>query len=185
MLLCSPSHEPAIPNLHTVQTLTSLKAAKALDKALPGSRTSPLNVLIQVNTSGEDAKSGLAPLRSGSETSADSELFRLAKSIVTECPRLHLEGVMTIGSLEQSLQTPSEEVENSDFVTLKETRDVLQDLLRTELGEGESAELKWGKEGRLVISMGMSSDFEVALKAGSNIVRVGTGIFGQRAKKSS
>jgi len=178
----------AIPNLHTIQTLTSIKAAKALDKALPGSRTTPLNVLIQVNTSGEDAKSGLAPLKASSAVgapAADSGLFQLAKSIVAECPRLRLEGLMTIGSLEQSLQAPSEEAENSDFETLKETRDVLQNLLRTELGEGESAEGTWGKGGRLVLSMGMSSDFEVALKAGSDIVRVGTGIFGQRAKKSS
>ena len=37
---------------------------------------------------------------------------------------------------------------------------------------------------RLLLSMGMSSDFEVALKAGSDIVRVGTGIFGERPKKS-
>jgi uncharacterized pyridoxal phosphate-containing UPF0001 family protein len=33
------------------------------------------------------------------------------------------------------------------------------------------------------LSMGMSSDFEAALKAGSDIVRVGTGIFGERHKK--
>ncbi|KAF9006246.1 hypothetical protein BDZ89DRAFT_1233642 [Hymenopellis radicata] len=51
-----------IPNLHTIQTLTSAKAASALNKALPPTRAAPLNVLIQVNTSGEDAKSGLAPL---------------------------------------------------------------------------------------------------------------------------
>ena len=43
----------------------------------------------------------------------------------------------------------------------------------------------WGdeKSGRLLLSMGMPSDFEAALKSGSDIVRVGTGIFGQRAKK--
>ncbi|KAG6884283.1 hypothetical protein C0993_012496 [Termitomyces sp. T159_Od127] len=57
-----------ISNLHTIQTLTSSKTAKALDKALPPERTTPLNILIQVNTSGEDAKSGLPPLSSASET---------------------------------------------------------------------------------------------------------------------
>ena len=43
----------------------------------------------------------------------------------------------------------------------------------------------WGdeKSGRLLLSMGMPSDFEAALKSGSDIVRVGSGIFGQRAKK--
>jgi uncharacterized pyridoxal phosphate-containing UPF0001 family protein len=48
---------------------------------------------------------------------------------------------------------------------------------------GEFGAEKWGEEGRLLLSMGMSSDFEAALKAGSDIVRVGTGIFGARAKK--
>jgi hypothetical protein len=41
----------------------------------------------------------------------------------------------------------------------------------------EEAEGKLGREDRLVLSMGMSSDFEAVLKAGSDIVRVGTGIF--------
>jgi uncharacterized pyridoxal phosphate-containing UPF0001 family protein len=81
---------------------------------------------------------------------------------------------MTIGALEQSLGGD----ENADFERLKETRDALAKALMGEFG----AE-KWGEEGRLLLSMGMSSDFEAALKAGSDIVRVGTGIFGARAKK--
>ncbi|KAG6873469.1 hypothetical protein C0995_015172 [Termitomyces sp. Mi166 len=171
----------AISNLHTIQTLTSSKTAKALDKALPPERTAPLNILIQINTSGEDAKSGLSPLSSALEDSTTSELFNLVKIVITECPRLHLQGLMTIGSLEQSLDA-KETKENPDFERLKETRDVLQELLSKEFeGKGK----KWGEDGRLVLSMGMSSDFEAALKAGSDIVRVGTGIFGERAKKTA
>ncbi|KAG6810136.1 hypothetical protein H0H92_013168 [Tricholoma furcatifolium] len=169
----------AIPNLHTIQTLTSAKTAQALNKALPEERPAPLNILIQINTSGEDAKSGLPPLTPSSTDATSSELFQLVKTVVLECPRLHLQGLMTIGSLEQSLGA-SETEENKDFETLKETRDVLQGLLTTELKE-----TSWGQDGRLLLSMGMSSDFEAALKAGSDIVRVGTGIFGQRAKKTT
>ncbi|RDB29254.1 hypothetical protein Hypma_014913 [Hypsizygus marmoreus] len=167
----------AIPNLHTIQTLTSLKTAKALDKALPADRLTPLNILIQVNTSGEDAKSGLPPLTSS--TDGTSEVLRLVKGLITECPKLHLQGLMTIGSLEQSLHA-AELDENSDFERLKATRDLLQEYLVRELGDA-----KWGEDRRLLLSMGMSSDFEAALKAGSDIVRVGTGIFGQRPKKTS
>lgn len=87
---------------------------------------------------------------------------------------------MTIGALEQSLGA-SESEKNSDFEKLKETRDALQVALEAEFG-GEGKD-KWGDDGRLVLSMGMSSDFEAALKAGSDIVRVGTGIFGGRRKK--
>ncbi|KAG5637951.1 hypothetical protein H0H81_002479 [Sphagnurus paluster] len=168
----------AIPNLHTVQTLTSAKAAKALDRALPTERTTPLNILIQINTSGEDVKSGLPPLTSSDAGS--SELFQVAKLIITECPGLRLQGLMTIGALEQSLSA-SETDKNIDFETLKETRDILQKLLREEFGE--SGQSKWGHDSKLLLSMGMSSDFEAALKAGSDIVRVGTGIFGQRPKR--
>jgi PLP dependent protein len=86
---------------------------------------------------------------------------------------------MTIGSLAESTKE-GEEDENRDFERLKVTRDVLQGLLE------DDAELEgcaWGEEGKLLLSMGMSSDFETALRAGSGIVRVGTGIFGQRRQK--
>ncbi|KAJ7804789.1 hypothetical protein B0H14DRAFT_2882947 [Mycena olivaceomarginata] len=152
-------------------------AATALNRALPTERTTPLNILIQINTSGEDSKSGLSPLHSGFDSSAEvakADVTQLARHIITECPRLRLQGLMTIGALEQSLGGD----ENADFERLKETRDALAKALMGEFG----AE-KWGKEGRLLLSMGMSSDFEAALKAGSDIVRVGTGIFGARARK--
>ncbi|KIJ60375.1 hypothetical protein HYDPIDRAFT_117291 [Hydnomerulius pinastri MD-312] len=161
----------SIPNIYAIQTVTSTKAATALNKSLLPERADPLNILLQVNTSGEDAKSGLPPLTSA-ELSSDSELVQLARHIIAECPRLHLQGLMTIGSLTESLA--SSDKENQDFETLKSTRDVLQDVLKQN---------KWGVNGKLVLSMGMSSDFEAALKAGSDIVRVGTGIFGARHKK--
>ena len=89
---------------------------------------------------------------------------------------------MTIGALELSLSA-SETEKNADFERLKETRDLLARHLEIIYGEGDTG--RWGEEksGRLLLSMGMSNDFEAALKSGSDIVRVGTGIFGQRAKK--
>lgn len=85
---------------------------------------------------------------------------------------------MTIGALAQSLSASGGET-NEDFERLKETRDVLQNFLE----EDAKGERRWGDDGRLMLSMGMSSDFEAALKAGSDIVRVGTGIFGERHRK--
>ena len=173
----------AIPNLFSVQTLGSVKAASALDKALPSNRTSPLRVLLQVNTSGEDSKSGLPPLTQSTSDLKNSELVILAQHILTQCPKLRLEGLMTIGALELSLSA-SETEKNADFERLKETRDLLARHLEIIYGEGDITR-RWGEEksGRLLLSMGMSNDFEAALKSGSDIVRVGTGIFGQRAKK--
>ena len=80
---------------------------------------------------------------------------------------------MTIGSISESLSGD----ENRDFDLLKETRDKLQTALK------EQGTDRWGEDGRLILSMGMSSDFEAALRAGSDLVRVGTGIFGERIKK--
>jgi uncharacterized pyridoxal phosphate-containing UPF0001 family protein len=184
----------AIPNLHTVQTVTSSKAATALNKNLPTDRLEPLNVLLQINTSSEDAKSGLPPPPSATTTTTtttaashsdddacsmeEGALAQLARHVLTTCPRLKLQGLMTIGSLAESNKTDGEE--NEDFERLKRTRDVLQRLLeKDEVLRG----CTWGEEGKLILSMGMSSDFEAALRAGSDIVRVGTGIFGQRRKK--
>lgn len=80
---------------------------------------------------------------------------------------------MTIGALSESLSGDG----NRDFELLKKARDGLQTALTEQGLDG------WGENGKLVLSMGMSRDFEAALRRGSDIVRVGTGIFGERAKK--
>ncbi|KAI0052323.1 hypothetical protein FA95DRAFT_1580160 [Auriscalpium vulgare] len=165
----------AIPNLYAIQTLTSTKAADALNKNLPSTRSTPLHVLLQVNTSNEDAKSGLPPLSTASAAPDDHALLSLARHVVHRCPRLHLQGLMTIGALAESLGAGDE---NRDFEILKQTRDALEAELKA--GEGVWGE---GEGRRLVLSMGMSSDFESALRAGADIVRVGTGIFGSRHLK--
>ncbi|KAH9942728.1 hypothetical protein B0H21DRAFT_696108 [Amylocystis lapponica] len=167
----------SLPSLYAIQTLTSTKAATALNNALPAARTTPLRVFLQVNTSGEDAKSGMPPLTSGAPPSA--ELTQLARHVVAECPRLRLQGLMTIGSLAESLAAA--EKPNEDFAALVRTRDVLQDALAALGFPADGA--RWGEDGRLLLSMGMSSDFEAALAAGSDVVRVGTGIFGARHRK--
>lgn len=181
----------AIPNLYCLQTLASVKAADALDRALEasGRPNAPLNVLLQVNTSSEDEKSGLPPLihpqhdpptDGASTVQEETPLVELALHVIRQCPHLRLQGLMTIGSLAESLS--SEEI-NQDFETLRLTRDSLEEVLRGQLSGEEAG--RWGEEGRLLLSMGMSSEFEAALKAGSDIVRVGTGIFGQRHLKGA
>ena len=77
-----------VPNLFMVETLDSQKLAEKLDKAW-GSQPDrePLKVMIQVNTSSEDSKAGVAP----------SETVSLAEFIASSCPSLRLTGLMTIG----------------------------------------------------------------------------------------
>lgn len=171
-----------VPNIYSIQTLTSIKAATAIDKNVPEERTTPINVLLQVNTSAEDNKSGLQPpLDTTIEDASTSDLAKLALHVVSSCSKLHLQGLMTIGSLSESLS--SEDKPNEDFETLLKTREVLEEVLVKAGYEKEGG--KWGEKGRLLVSMGMSSDFEAALKVGSDIVRVGTGIFGARPKRET
>jgi uncharacterized pyridoxal phosphate-containing UPF0001 family protein len=121
-----------------------------------------LNIHIQVNTSGEDSKSGTTP---GPETSA------LVSHVLEQCPSLKLAGLMTIGAIARSKAT-GEGKENEDFICLREERD----RIWKEFGE----KLKQGGVEGLELSMGMSSDFEGAIEAGSDEVRVGSDIFGAR-----
>jgi PLP dependent protein len=120
-----------------------------------------LNVHVQVNTSGEDSKSGCAP---GADT---VELCRL---IVEKCPNLHLLGLMTIGAIARSVATTPEN-ENEDFDCLRGQRDLVAQELKLEAD-------------KLELSMGMSEDFEGAIAMGSSEVRVGSTIFGIRPPKS-
>ena len=120
----------------------------------------PLNVFVQINTSGEAEKSGVEP---GDDATA------LCRHIKEKCPHLELRGVMTIGAIARSKAT-TEETENEDFVRLREVRDKIADNLGIAPRE-------------LELSMGMSGDFESAIRCGSDEVRVGTGIFGERPPK--
>lgn len=184
----------SVPNLAVIEALGSVKLANALEKALANNedadsrRDGPLDVFLQVNTSGEEAKSGVKPmtdqdleavLSTANNTSdSGSELLELATHILTSCPHLRLRGLMTIGALEAS-KSSSEQGRNPDFERLCESRrNLLKALEAREDTKGKGLELE------LELSMGMSADFAAAVGEGSDSVRVGTRIFGERPKKS-
>ncbi|KWU46791.1 hypothetical protein RHOSPDRAFT_15024, partial [Rhodotorula sp. JG-1b] len=170
----------SIPNLFAVETLTSVKAAYQLHStlaALPTPRSAPLNVFIQINTSGEEQKSGLPALSPNSAAGGGGEVVDLAAHILAKCPTLRLRGLMTIGSLDSSVSAHP----NPDFERLRETRTALLAALR-ERADLKAAveELEREQEGGLELSMGMSNDFVEAIEQGSTNVRVGSSIMGAR-----
>lgn len=126
---------------------------------------------IQVNTSGEEAKSGCAP---------GADVVQLARHVLTACPNLRLLGFMTIGAIARSVATTPEN-ENEDFATLREQRDLVAKELKEELS---SRTPSGEEETELELSMGMSEDFEGAIAMGSSEVRVGSTIFGTRPAKA-
>lgn len=126
-----------------------------------GNHDDRLRVFVQINTSGEESKSGVDP---GEQT------VELCRFIRERCPRLKLQGIMTIGAIARSKATTPEN-ENEDFICLRDTRDKVDEALGL---EGEDC---------LELSMGMSEDFEGAIAMGSDEVRVGSTIFGTRPPK--
>ncbi len=132
-----------------VQTVDRLKIAQRLSQQRPAGRPA-LNVLVQVNISGEATKHGVLP----------AEAAALARQVAA-LPRLRLRGLMAIPEPEADPQR-----QRAPFATMRE----LLEQLRRELPGTELDTL----------SMGMSDDLEAAVAEGSTMVRVGTAIFGAR-----
>jgi len=149
--------------LTIVETITSTKLAGELNKRLAKKEPAgtKISVFIQVNTSGEANKNGLEP----------KEAVAAAEYIQQSCPNLNLCGLMTIGDLGNS-EAASTKGDNPDFRTLVETRGAVAAALGKE-------------ETDLELSMGMSKDYEEAIKMGSTNVRVGSSIFGARSYPAS
>ncbi|KAK3827253.1 MAG: hypothetical protein JOS17DRAFT_749370 [Linnemannia elongata] len=107
----------AIPNVFVVETVDSAKKATTLDKACAAAaRAEPLRIFLQVNTSGEESKSGMLP----------NEVPEVAQHVVSTCSHLTLAGLMTIGSPNPDLENG----ENPDFKALSECRTTIQDALK-------------------------------------------------------
>jgi len=137
-----------------VDSLDSIKLADRLNAAAE-QENKKIPVLIEINVGGEESKSGVPP-----ET---RDLEALLKS-VPRFAALEFRGLMTVPPFSDDAQAT-----RPYFRRLRELRD---SIARRKL-PGISME---------VLSMGMSHDFEVAVEEGSTCVRVGTAIFGERAK---
>lgn len=140
---------------HEFQALDSQRVAEALDRRLQTEGRS-LDVLVQVNTSGEASKFGLAP--------GDVPSFLRG---LPAYAALRVRGLMTLAML-----SDDEARVRSCFVRLRE----LRDRLRQDAPDGLAMD---------ELSMGMSGDFELAVEEGATIVRVGQAIFGPRALPDS
>jgi len=137
------------------QALDSVRLAEALDRRLQAVGRS-LDVYVQVNTSGEESKFGLAP----------EELA----AFLGELPAftsLRVRGLMTL-----AVFSPEVERVRACFALLRTLRDRARDRDPDLIGPGE-------------LSMGMSGDYEVAIEEGATCVRVGQAIFGARAVPDS
>lgn len=150
--------QPIAQHFSWVHGVDRLKIAQRLNDARPA-ELPPLQICLQVNTSGEASKSGVTP----------DEIPSLA-SAVQSMPRLQLRGLMTIPE-------PTED-ENLQRQRFQEMRELLEKLNKNGIGNKNGAALD-------TLSMGMSNDYTLAIQEGATIVRVGSAIFGARPPKIS
>jgi pyridoxal phosphate enzyme (YggS family) len=143
----------AVELFDLVQTVDSERLAQELDRRARAAGRR-LAVLVQVNTSGEGTKFGVA----GDDAPGLAE-------VVAGLQGLELRGLMTIGRFGAEPQAA-----RPDFRLLRRLFEQIAARL-------PGAPMTW-------LSMGMSQDFEVAIEEGANMVRVGTAIFGARCARA-
>jgi len=139
-----------IPYVDAIDSVDSLKILKMINKEAQKNGR-VMPVLLQFNTSSEDSKSGF-------ETK--DELVRCIDASA-EFSSVRIDGLMTIGPL-----TDDETAIKKSFSLLRNLQEELKERYR-DLNLHE-------------LSMGMSSDYLLAIEMGSTMVRIGSAIFGAR-----
>jgi pyridoxal phosphate enzyme (YggS family) len=141
-----------------IQTIDSLEKAIAVDKRVQGAGQKIVPICIEINIGIEDSKAGIRP--------AEHELFEeyIEKLVrdMSDLSHLRLEGLMTMGP----------RFGNPEDVRpyFRRTRRIFERIKGLDL---PNVDMKY-------LSMGMTNSYKVAIEEGSNMVRIGTAIFGKR-----
>lgn len=145
-----------VPFVFLVHSVDSLKLAQKIQmEAAKINRV--VKCLVQVNTSGEDQKTGCDP----------KYTLMLVKEI-SAMPNIRVKGLMTVGKMMNDEKDSAErEIVRGNFKTLKE----LFEEIKSHNIPG--VDMKY-------LSMGMTSDYDIAIEEGSNMLRIGSAIFGKR-----
>ena len=140
--------------VHLIHGVDSLKLLKEINKqAIKANRI--INVLLQVHIAQEETKFGL-------DEKELEEIFNSNSSQLHELINIKIQGLMGMASF-----TQNEEQIRKEFRYLKTLFDKYTELQTT------NCKLQ-------TLSMGMSADYEIAIEGGSNMVRIGSLIFGGR-----
>ena len=139
-----------LPLVALIHSVDSKRLLAAIDQTRRDAddKGPPVNVLLEVNTSGEAAKHGLLP----------DEVEPLVAT-APKYPFVSIRGLMTMAALEGG-----PDVAAQNFATLRELRD------RLKPNAPDCVQLE-------SLSMGMSGDFEIAIREGATIVRIGSALW--------
>ena len=131
----------SVDSLHLAEKISQVSVNKNLKT----------DILLQINTSGEESKFGFT------ESHLLDELEKIS----------HLKNVRVKGLMTMAPFTEKKVIISKSFVALKKLFDKIDGF------NLENMQMQY-------LSMGMSSDYEIAIKEGSNMLRIGTSIFGPR-----
>lgn len=140
----------AVPAFDVIHSVDSEKLALEIDR-VAAKHGKKQDVLLQVNIGGEDTKFGIA-----------SAQFRSFAAFLSNLEHVRLGGLMAIAPY----------YENAELARplFRELYQMFSELQQSGL---PNTNIEW-------LSMGMTHDYRVAIEEGSNLVRIGTGIFGLR-----
>ncbi|MBO8434092.1 MAG: YggS family pyridoxal phosphate-dependent enzyme [Tyzzerella sp.] len=133
-----------------IHSVESIKLATEIDKKAEKSGVI-MDILVEVNMAGEESKFGIAP------SECESFIRELSKF-----KNIRVKGLMTVA--------PFTENPEDNRIYFRKLKEMLVDINSKNIDNINMCEL----------SMGMTGDYEVAIEEGATIVRVGTGIFGER-----
>ena len=140
-----------IDKVAMIHSVESLHLAQEIDKRAAQHGVT-MDVLIQVNSAEEESKFGISV----------EETEQMIRDILDNCPNVRIRGLMCIA--------PYEEDPENAAIYFREVKELYDRYSKI---EHPNLDFKY-------LSMGMSNDFQVAIQEGSNLIRVGTAIFGQR-----
>ena len=140
-----------IDKVSMIHSVDSMKLAAEINKRAK-QHDLVMDILIQVNSAMEESKFGITTEETG----------KMIEEILETCPNIRIKGLMCIAPFEEDPEDAREY-----FAEVKKLYD--------EYSKIEHPGLAFE-----YLSMGMSNDFEVAIEEGSNLIRVGTMIFGAR-----
>ncbi len=142
-----------------VHSLDSLKLAERYSRfCVELGRT--VNVLLEVNVSGEESKSGFVGINWQGDRYQRESLWNDIRRII-ELPGIRVQGLMTMAPI-----VDDPEQARPVFVALRTLRDALMSSFPA---------ANW-----TTLSMGMTDDYPVAIEEGATMVRIGRAIFGER-----
>jgi len=144
-----------------IQTVDSLVKAEAIDKRVERAKRKIVPVFIEINIGSEDSKAGIRP----DEHEPFEEYMEKLVRDMSQLEYLRVEGLMTMGP-----RFGNPEDTRPYFAR---TRRIFEKIKELDL---PNIDMKY-------LSMGMTNSYRVAIEEGSNMVRIGTAIFGERKYK--